>query len=84
MTDANKANKRRQQACAFTFEPMPISHGDAMSSVQKLKEYVMQHNETLGVSLCHMLDDVERKISNLTIKSRSQADIRSQFGAGTQ
>jgi hypothetical protein len=64
--------------------PMPISHGDAMSSVQKLKEYVMQHTETFGVSLCHMLDDVGRKISSLTIKSRSQADIRSLFGAGTQ
>jgi hypothetical protein len=42
MTDANKANKCRQQAYAFTIEPMPISHGDAMSSVQKLKEHVMQ------------------------------------------
>jgi hypothetical protein len=44
----------------------------------------MQHTDTFGVSLCHMLDDVEREISSLTIKSRSQADIRSLFGAGTQ
>jgi hypothetical protein len=58
MTDANKANKRRQQAYAFTIKPMPIGHGDAMSSVQKLKEDVMQHSETFGVSMCHMLDDV--------------------------
>jgi hypothetical protein len=64
--------------------PMPISHGDAMSSVQKLKEYVMQHPEAFGVSLCHLLDDVERKFYSLTMKSRSQADIRSLFGAGTQ
>jgi hypothetical protein len=34
--------------------PMPISNSDAMSSVQKLDEYVMQHAETFGVSLCHM------------------------------
>jgi hypothetical protein len=64
--------------------PVPISHGDAMSSVQKLKEYVMQHAETFGVSLCHMLDDVEREISGLTIQSKLQADIRTLFGAGTQ
>jgi hypothetical protein len=44
----------------------------------------MQHTETFGVSLCHRLDDVERKISGLTIKSRSQADIRTLFSAGTQ
>jgi hypothetical protein len=39
--------------------PVPISHGDAMSPVKKLKEYVMQHTETVGVSLCHMWDDME-------------------------
>jgi hypothetical protein len=37
---------------------------------------------TAGPAL-HMLDDVERKVSSLTVKSRSQADIRSLFGAGT-
>jgi hypothetical protein len=63
---------------------VPVSHGDAMSSVQKLEEYVMQHTETFRVSLCHMLDAVKRKISGSTMKSKSQTDMRTLFSAGTQ
>jgi hypothetical protein len=55
-----------------------------MSSVHKLKEYVMQHTETFGVSLCHVLDAMEKKISATTISRKSLADIRALFGAGTQ
>jgi hypothetical protein len=63
---------------------VPISHGDAMSSKQKLNEYVMQHTETFGVSLCPMLDDVERILSSLTKQRESQADTRALFVIGTQ
>jgi hypothetical protein len=61
-----------------------ISYNDAMSSVHNLKEYVMQHTETFGVSLCHVLDDVEKRISATTINRKSQADIRALVGAETR
>jgi hypothetical protein len=64
--------------------PMPISHSDAMSCVETLKEYVMQHAETFGVALCQELDDVQRKIAGLTFIRKTQANTRTLFGAGTQ
>jgi hypothetical protein len=64
--------------------PVPISHSDAMSCVETLKEYVIQHAETFGVALCHELDDVQRKIAGLALNRKTQTDIRTTLGAGTQ
>jgi hypothetical protein len=35
--------------------PVPISHSDAMSCVETLKEYVAQHAETFQVSISWMM-----------------------------
>jgi hypothetical protein len=64
--------------------PVPISHSDAMSRAETLKEYVLEHAETLGVALCHELQDVQMKVAGLTLIRKTQADIRTLFGAGAQ